>query len=1141
MFRSLFQKVKRRFKQCVFLMFGFICLILLNLYIGLSISLASNEALISIDSSPIAHQPLDDQTQVDPSTRRAIQQAALLEVSNYEELHKPDHEPFVVETIRRDGNWALFNMASYPSPHTLSGDEHLVTPDLLLGIAQMHMLGIWVVKLENQDEFYDLLPAIPNSILSASSKAVLTSLRIDNDEEATLTPYHVPGLPYPVGEAWRYNQGPHQSWETNSSLDFGTPTRGVSARVHAAEAGMVINTPNSTCLGVKRGGDGLIIWYQHINPGDIDNFHIGDSISFGQAIGMTIVQPGCKGDTDGHHVHVTWQPNRDQSISPEGSSFNGWIVVGNQLHKNGVIVNPNRTDTVLHSGLGSTCPAPTLRDPADGHIQRDGRTITFRWNPLSNCQFQDYTFRICTSPDVGNLNNCNGSGLEDTGVGGTEYTYTVEGHDNQDLYWGVRAANFGSTDPPWAVRHFRVEPNSGSCNHNSNQVAFRTGTGFGGDCVIRGIGDYPNSGAIGLPDNSIKSIKVGENVQVQLCVDPNYGGTCNIFEADNGDLNGSGVGYGTSSAKVEARPNDTERPVVNWLEPVSNRETYIAYGETVQLKVEASDNVGVVKVVFDRWDEATQQRVILGDDTSPPYELELDTATLPSGPNIVNAKAVDAVNLEYETYIWIDLQSQVLDAPVLSTIDNGDQDGNYTVSWSSVPGAESYILGEGNIALGEYYWVMTHDAGSQTFYNITDRPPLDNEYCYRVRASNSTSLGPWSNIKCTTVSSGLVAPEMDIIQNADRDYNFPVSWSAVSGATYYELQQDESEDEWLTIYSDSDTQFNVTAPDWGFWCYRVRAWNAAGSSEWSNEECAIVDSDDPPQIPILYPINNPGQVNEFIVEWSQVDTFFFELQEQFENEAWETVYYDAFPSAVINVQETGEWCYRVRAGTGPGSGEWSNIECTVYASSLAAPSNLSATVLSCTEIALQWDPVIDGEGYTVYRDGLEIGGAFLSSYVDDTVNSNSTYIYFVRAYDENGDPSGPSNTVEVTTLDCNADDIESPTINWVEPVGNEGTYYVQGEMVRLRVEASDNVGVTRVRFRRWDHPTQEWLILGDAFGDPYQIDFDTSVLTNDANYMEMEATAYDAADNTSSAYIYLYYEPDNPGMPYKMAIPLVMR
>lgn len=110
----------------------------------------------------------------------------------------------------------------------------------------------------------------------------------------------------------------------------------------------------------------------------------------------------------------------------------------------------------LYSGSpwcqSSACAAPSLTEPGDGAVLSN-RTITFRWNAVSGCTFNGYTFRVCTSADVDNLGNC----FIDTGEGSTQRTETISGRDYQDLYWGVKAANAPS-GANWAVRRFRIEP-----------------------------------------------------------------------------------------------------------------------------------------------------------------------------------------------------------------------------------------------------------------------------------------------------------------------------------------------------------------------------------------------------------------------------------------------------------------------------------------------------------------------------------------------------------------------------------------------------------------------------------------------------------------------------------------------------------
>src|SRR5262249_45192626 len=63
--------------------------------------------------------------------------------------------------------------------------------------------------------------------------------------------------------------------------------------------------------------------------------------------------------------------------------------------------------------------------------------------------------------------------------------------------------------------------------------------------VVKEIGEYATPGAIGLPNDSISSLKVGNNVQVILCNASYFraGKTgCEIFTDDNANLRGTTVG-----------------------------------------------------------------------------------------------------------------------------------------------------------------------------------------------------------------------------------------------------------------------------------------------------------------------------------------------------------------------------------------------------------------------------------------------------------------------------------------------------------------------------------------------------------------------------------------------------------------------
>lgn len=97
-------------------------------------------------------------------------------------------------------------------------------------------------------------------------------------------------------------------------------------------------------------------------------------------------------------------------------------------------------------------------------------------------------------------------------------------------------------------------PAPARCAPSADQIGLFADVNYGGQCVVRGIGSYPNPSALGLPNDSISSIKVGSNVKAILCRDDNYGGGCETFTSDDSDLRGNSIGNDqVSAARVETR------------------------------------------------------------------------------------------------------------------------------------------------------------------------------------------------------------------------------------------------------------------------------------------------------------------------------------------------------------------------------------------------------------------------------------------------------------------------------------------------------------------------------------------------------------------------------------------------------------
>jgi len=108
----------------------------------------------------------------------------------------------------------------------------------------------------------------------------------------------------------------------------------------------------------------------------------------------------------------------------------------------------------------------------------------------------------------------------------------------------------------WVVRRRTVPPTPppSDCNPNADQVALFVDADYRGQCVVKGVGEYSNPGALGLPNDSISSVKVGSNVKAILCEHDNYGGSCEEFTGDDSNLTDNSIGNDrVSSVKVEQR------------------------------------------------------------------------------------------------------------------------------------------------------------------------------------------------------------------------------------------------------------------------------------------------------------------------------------------------------------------------------------------------------------------------------------------------------------------------------------------------------------------------------------------------------------------------------------------------------------
>ncbi|WP_127584243.1 DUF4838 domain-containing protein [Paenibacillus koleovorans] len=125
----------------------------------------------------------------------------------------------------------------------------------------------------------------------------------------------------------------------------------------------------------------------------------------------------------------------------------------------------------------------------------------------------------------------------------------------------------------------------------------------------------------------------------------------------------------------------------------------------------------------------------------------------------------------------------------------------------------------------------------------------------------------------------------------------------------------------------------------------------------------------------------------------------------------------------------------------------------------SAPSGLSVTPVSGSQIDLSWTASTDNvgaTGYKVYRDGVEAATVTTTTYSDIGLTASTTYSYTVKAFDAAGNLSAASAAAGATTYSPGTlffDDFEDGIANgWTMP---HGTWSVVADSGSLVYEALD--------------------------------------------------------------------------------------
>jgi titin len=372
-------------------------------------------------------------------------------------------------------------------------------------------------------------------------------------------------------------------------------------------------------------------------------------------------------------------------------------------------------------------------------------------------------------------------------------------------------------------------------------------------------------------------------------------------------------------------------------------------------------------------------------------------------------------------------------------------------------------------AAGTYAEIATVGANVAN-YSDTGLDPIT-KYYYRVRASNTGGQSAYADeANATTLPNPPAAPssltattisqtQIDLAwtDNASDEVGFKIERKTGAAGTYVEIATVGAD---VTSFSNTGLAANTE------YFYRVRANNTGGHSAYTNEANATTLPNTPgapsglaaitmsnTQIDLAWTDNSDNEVSFKIERKTGAAGTYAEIA--------------TVGASVTNYSDTGldpitEYYYRVRASNTGGQSAYSNeANATTLPNAPSAPSSLSATTMSNTQINLAWTDNADNEtGFKIERKTgaagtyAEIGtvGANVTNYSDNSLSPITEYYYRVRASNTGGH-SAYSNETNTTTLpnapkapgSLTATTVSQTQINlaWADSSDNEVSFKIE--------------------------------------------------------------------------------------------------